>query len=263
MYCRKCGLMLSASDRFCAKCGSPSSAQHSEEPFLIPPRDGQKPKVRTREASNRDMWVLGVLFVICLGMFINGQPLVKYMFSIGMVYFVLSIIMLSTLFMLRMAFKSGRKEAISKLMVAIPIIGICIYFYPKPANLSNTQSDSVNEVATKTTLKDDLGTDAGLMRVADAANRNLPKMIDAETRLDHVSGAGKTIVYSFTLVNYTSQTLSDVDLQSDLYNNVLNSVCTNTSPKTFIDAGVTVTSIYFGKDRKLIGTISIHPSQCK
>jgi hypothetical protein len=260
MYCRKCGSMLGASDKFCAICGSPSSASNAEKPFLIPLRDGQQPKGGIKKLFRADILVLAILLIICFILFINGQPLVKMFFSTGVVLVGLNVTILCTLLFVWKSRIGGMKSLYRALIFAIPVVGMCIYFLipllkPKyPVQNKSAVSASSNS--------DDVTSDVSLMAMASSINKGLPMMVGSGIRMDSTYGSHKTFGYIYTLTNFTSQTFNEADLQRSLGGETLNKTCTTKELRAYIDGGVTFIFSYYGSDGKQIGTIRIEPSQC-
>ena len=98
--------------------------------------------------------------------------------------------------------------------------------------------------------------DSQLMHIASEMNKNCPIMIDSETRLDNaIAGDGKTIYYSYTLVNYDKNDI-DVDrFESIMKPQILNVIKTNPEMKSLRNNDVTF--VYNYKDKSSIHITSI------
>lgn len=94
------------------------------------------------------------------------------------------------------------------------------------------------------------------------SNKNLPMMIDSETRLDStVPGPGSTFSYLYTMVNYSSASI-DPDFVASLAPQVVHKVCTSTEMRKILSLGVTTFYIYRGNDGTEIGRIRINQNDC-
>lgn len=108
-------------------------------------------------------------------------------------------------------------------------------------------------------------TDTELAEIASQINARLqlPRMVDNVTRLDRTVGAENILQYQYTLVNIPTANISEQILKDKLEKDIVNNVCTSKElVKHFIHKGVTVSYAYYGNDGRLIGVISVAPSQC-
>ena len=106
-------------------------------------------------------------------------------------------------------------------------------------------------------------TDTELADMASQINAGLPRMINDDTRLDRTVGAENILQYQYTLVNLPAANISEQILKDKLEKDIVNNVCTSKEIiKYFIHKGVTVSYAYYGSDGRLIGVISVGPSQC-
>ena len=102
-----------------------------------------------------------------------------------------------------------------------------------------------------------------LMQAASQINKNLPIMVDTETRLDATVGINKQFRYNYTLVNYTAEELDPNAIIEAMEEKIINSVCTTKEMEVFVNNGVPVTYAYHGKNGKQLTTITVQPVQCK
>lgn len=101
---------------------------------------------------------------------------------------------------------------------------------------------------------------ARLQKTAAEMNMTLPMMVDVGTRLDNTFVLGQTFVYNYTLIHYNADELSANDISIFLATAMLNKYCT--TDVSFVKQGVSVDYDYYGNDARLIGKISVAPSQC-
>ncbi|GAB5453199.1 MAG: hypothetical protein Hals2KO_35270 [Halioglobus sp.] len=93
-------------------------------------------------------------------------------------------------------------------------------------------------------------------------NRQLPTMVDSDTKLERASSEGNTLIYHFVFVNYLSSELDAVALEQNLRPMVTQQTCTVPNFKPVIDQGGSVSYRYNGKDQKQILAIVIDKSSC-
>jgi len=90
--------------------------------------------------------------------------------------------------------------------------------------------------------------DKNLVQTANQLNKNLPVMLDSETRLDSTMALpGKKFSYYYTLVNYSVDELDIENFENIMKPTILNGLKTNSDLKGFRDNKVTM--IYFYKDK--------------
>lgn len=105
--------------------------------------------------------------------------------------------------------------------------------------------------------------DGALMRTADKLNKNLPIMVDSETRLDSTVGINRQFRYNYTLVNYAAEELDPAAIKNGMQPKLINNFCSNDDMKFFVENKVPLTYAYFGKNGKQITIITISADQCK
>jgi hypothetical protein len=98
---------------------------------------------------------------------------------------------------------------------------------------------------------------------ADKINRQLPMMVDSETRLDRATvGPGVRTVYHYKILNYTSKNIDIDRLQTYLRPQVVKSVCSNKDMKASLQYGVKYDYIYAGNDGIEITQFEIAQNDC-
>ncbi len=105
--------------------------------------------------------------------------------------------------------------------------------------------------------------DSALIAAASQLNKNLPMMIDSETRFDSSIGINRTFRYNYTLVNYAAEDVDPDQLKESLEMQLINTVCTTKEMEIFTKNNVPVTYAYHGKNGTQIKTITVNPSQCQ
>jgi len=93
--------------------------------------------------------------------------------------------------------------------------------------------------------------------------KQLPMVIDGDTRLDSVATYGKHFIYTNTLTNYTAEQMDANQLDLVIQENVINNLCSNKDLKGFIDIGVIMVYRYLGKNGQFITELSLDTKTCK
>jgi len=103
----------------------------------------------------------------------------------------------------------------------------------------------------------------GFKKAAKKVNRNVPKMIDQDTRLDKVTvGPGAKATYHYSFPKYSSQEISQDWLQTNLRPVVMKNVCSNEEMKPSIEYGGIYIFSYSGNDKIEITTFQISFDEC-
>lgn len=89
------------------------------------------------------------------------------------------------------------------------------------------------------------------------------KMLDEETRLDSAATMLNYIIYTNTLVNYTSDQLDVNTLNGLLKKNVIGSLCSNKGLSTFIELNVIMVYRYLDKNGLFVTELSKDMGTCK
>jgi len=101
-----------------------------------------------------------------------------------------------------------------------------------------------------------------MIKTAGEMNKNLPVMLDSETRLDSVSALPENIFqYNYTLINISSDSLDIAGFQNYLEPMLINNVKTNPEMKTIKDNNTTLSYNYQDKHGNLIFKIDITADQ--
>jgi hypothetical protein len=130
-------------------------------------------------------------------------------------------------------------------LLAIAIAGLSTGMLP--SSLSGTQIFSGNS----------------LEREIAKANKQFPKQIDSETRIDSVAvGPGKLIIYNYTLVNYSADDVDSDKFQEALAARVRQETCRNRETRPYIRKGYSIAYSYNGKNGNPVATMTVAPEDC-
>ena len=110
-------------------------------------------------------------------------------------------------------------------------------------------------------------TEKELREIANDLNRDVPSMIDRDTRLDSVQGGpGLQLTYYFTLINYSSTELSSSQkAKTKIAQKILvtNRFCSNPDMRNyFFKNKVSIRMHYGWADGGFFAEIFVHPSDC-
>jgi len=162
--------------------------------------------------------------------------------------------------------KTSNKKRIVLGLLAVAVIGIAVVafsFYQ--GSMTNTKSTEVVEQNSEQPAPhvSSAYSDEELSSIASRENIGLPRMVDKDTRLDFTVGVSDSFQYNYTLINNNSEDITFSSLTSSVEKSLVKWVCTTKSTlDQFVKKGVTISFAYFGKDRRLIGVITVEPSQC-
>jgi len=102
-----------------------------------------------------------------------------------------------------------------------------------------------------------------LAKMAVELNKNNPKTLDADTRLDKVTSSNERFIYSYTLMNTVSGKVNFDTLAPKLKSEFAKRLCTTKGWNTLLEDGARVEYFYSGSDGKPIGRVMITSSDCK
>jgi hypothetical protein len=100
--------------------------------------------------------------------------------------------------------------------------------------------------------------DSILVEAANELNKNLPIMMDSETRLDSTMALpGKEYVYFISLINYAVDEIDIEDFEKEIKQNLINNARTNSSMEIFRNNNVTLIYVYRDKNMNEIVTVKV------
>jgi hypothetical protein len=106
--------------------------------------------------------------------------------------------------------------------------------------------------------------DAVLAQVSEQQNRNLPRVLNEDKRLDKVIALpGQHFIRQYTILSDLSGKGSRTELNNSPQASLKNEICSDKSLAMFFKSGVLVTYQYQSQNGKEIGKIDVSPSDCK
>jgi hypothetical protein len=102
-----------------------------------------------------------------------------------------------------------------------------------------------------------------LAKVARTISLNCPKMVDANTRLDHAdAGPGRTLTFLYTFPKVTSAHVPEEVFSEKVAASNLDKACHAKQLKPFFDHDVTVVYKYRAGDGKQVGVVKVNRETC-
>lgn len=95
-----------------------------------------------------------------------------------------------------------------------------------------------------------------------AVSKNLPVMLDSDTKLDKISSEGNVLIYDYELVNFLSTDVDKVGLNAGLSTNLVKQVCSTPGLKSIMEKGGTLSYRYSGKDKLPVTELRIDLKNC-
>lgn len=111
--------------------------------------------------------------------------------------------------------------------------------------------------------RSEIGVDEILKKFSEKENRKLPRMVNAEIRLDKtVAKPGKHFIQQYTLLNALTAASNRTRFETMLLPDLKNAMCSDQTVSMLLKNGVSVTYQYQSQDAEPIGSIELAPSAC-
>jgi hypothetical protein len=117
---------------------------------------------------------------------------------------------------------------------------------------------SQNPTGSKTTQLEQSEIEALLIENSKKLNRNLPVMIDSQTRLDTTFATGMTMNYKSTLINLDSNQVDTDFFRNELKSQLIKSLRSDEGAMFLMRVGVTIIYRYFDKNGVLITSLRLN-----
>lgn len=101
-----------------------------------------------------------------------------------------------------------------------------------------------------------------LQGVVKVTNKQLPVMVDSDTRLDKVSSESSTLIFHYTYIKLLSTEFDVAVLEQNLRPLFNQRSCTKPNLKPIIKQGASISYRFSGKDKKQILTIDVNANSC-
>lgn len=148
--------------------------------------------------------------------------------------------------------------------IVVVTIGMIFFVISFASGMAELEESGVNEnnkevpYSSEIVNNKDEFTQEVLQSVAIDANKELPKMLDSETRLDSVSAINKGLNYNYTLVNFNKTDLADGAINDTLKADMIKSMCASPDMKFYTDNKAIMKYSYYDKNNVFIESIIIN-----
>lgn len=95
-----------------------------------------------------------------------------------------------------------------------------------------------------------------------AVSKQLPVMLDSDTKLEKISSEGKVLTYDYELVNFLSTEVDKVGLDAGLTTTLVKQACSTPGLKSILEKGGTLSYRYSGKDKLRVTELRIDIKNC-
>jgi len=93
-------------------------------------------------------------------------------------------------------------------------------------------------------------------------NKDVPRVLDHETRLDGVFTTKNLLVYNYTLLNYISSQIDPSQLEPNIQKSVISTLCNETKYDAMKEIGTEIIFRYHGKEGRFITELSQKMANC-
>jgi hypothetical protein len=101
-----------------------------------------------------------------------------------------------------------------------------------------------------------------LLDTSKKINKQLPVMVDEDSRLDLSMALGTHMTYKYTMINHDEDYYDSEVFSETIKNNILYTQCSNKDMLLLLRSGVEYNFLYFGKDNRQITQIKINIDNC-
>ena len=98
-----------------------------------------------------------------------------------------------------------------------------------------------------------------MQEIVSDMNKDLPEMMDSDTRLDNVIAGEDSLTYNYTLINYLKGDFEFNEIKNSLKEGIVKGICTSSDMEIYVNNNTTFYYQYFDKDDNFIETISVFP----
>lgn len=96
-----------------------------------------------------------------------------------------------------------------------------------------------------------------------AVSKQLPVMLDSDTKLEKISSEGKVLAYDYELVNFLSTEVDKLALNAGLTKTLVMQACSTSGLKSIMEKGGTLSYRYNGKDKLQVAQIQVDIKSCE
>ena len=110
--------------------------------------------------------------------------------------------------------------------------------------------------------KIDRAIEQALLEASQQINKQLPMMVDSETRLDVTMCAGKHVAYKYTMINVSEKEIDKIDFENKMKALLVKNQCSNENTIKMLKMDVRYNYTYLDRNGILLAAININKSHC-
>ncbi|BAW79957.1 hypothetical conserved protein [Candidatus Nitrosoglobus terrae] len=114
----------------------------------------------------------------------------------------------------------------------------------------------------KKVTAEELHTQAVLAIIADQINKNLPRMVDHETKLSKVEALEGELKYNYDKINRVASSFNSREFVNKMKPRAVDLACNSPDMALYFENGINAHYVFYGSDHQLIGEFLITPVQC-
>lgn len=96
-----------------------------------------------------------------------------------------------------------------------------------------------------------------------AVSKQLPVMLDSDTKLETITSEGAVLSYQYALVNFLSTDVDTLALNAGLTTTLVKQACSSPGLKSILEKGGTLSYRYYGKDKVQVAELRIDIKNCQ
>jgi hypothetical protein len=108
----------------------------------------------------------------------------------------------------------------------------------------------------------DVAIEKELIKTSQQINKQLPMMVDSETRLDTTICTGKNVAYKYTMINLSEKDLDINAFIKEIKPMLLKNQCSNENMVKMLKIGVQYSYMYQDRNGTLVTAININKNDC-
>jgi hypothetical protein len=90
-----------------------------------------------------------------------------------------------------------------------------------------------------------------------------PFMVDEETKAFSISAGPGQFIWKYTMINATAKELKEINFIREVQSNLTRDVCNNSELAAYINRGLSIVYMYYGKDGNIAGSVTVNSSKCQ
>jgi len=152
------------------------------------------------------------------------------------------------------------------IIICVLLIKICVDMPSHPnkqERLNNAVDNAIQTINAKNSNEAKKEIVETLKETSNSINKQLPMMVDPDTRLDTTISHGMQQHYKYTMINYLKDELNEQSFHNNIKTVISNSQCGNDDMKLMLNVGVEYFYHIFDMDGLHITTVKISRKDCE